>query len=151
MEETYHVLSTAVTCLNNGDDLPKEWLFHRRWRNGGGGGGTAKDYTGKTITFIQSGGRSTAIVPSLQKIKGRSKVNQAKKASAVASKKSNDKINKRVNTSGAKKAKAAALKSNECSSTMKTKAQGQKRKHDSKTSSKQQTQPTRRSKRLASD
>ncbi|KAL7525729.1 hypothetical protein ACHAXR_001132, partial [Thalassiosira sp. AJA248-18] len=82
-EEMYHVLSTAVKCLNDGDDFPEEWLFHRRWRNGGGGG-NAKDFNGKTITFIQSGGRSTAIVTALQKNKGRKSLSQTKKSTTDA-------------------------------------------------------------------
>jgi formamidopyrimidine-DNA glycosylase len=70
VSELHFVLSVAVACLDADDDFPCDWLFHRRWRNGGGGGGgnaTARDIHGRTITFIQSGGRSTAIVPSIQK------------------------------------------------------------------------------------
>lgn len=66
--EMQYVLSTAVKCLNDGEEqFPEEWLFHRRWRGGGKNGPNAKDANGKTISFIKSGGRSSAIVPSLQK------------------------------------------------------------------------------------
>ncbi|KAL9181598.1 hypothetical protein ACHAXT_010403 [Thalassiosira profunda] len=84
VEEMHFVLSTAVECLNSGAGFPEEWLFHQRWRNGGSGG-TGKDYNGKTIKFIQSGGRSTAVVPSLQRVQGRSK--SAGKAAGAAAKK----------------------------------------------------------------
>lgn len=68
VSEIQYVLSTAVECLNDGEQLPEHWLFHRRWR-GGGSSGTknSKDFNGKTISFVKSGGRSSAIVPSLQK------------------------------------------------------------------------------------
>ncbi|KAL7554438.1 hypothetical protein ACHAWF_017881 [Thalassiosira exigua] len=80
--EMYYVLSTAVQCLDAGEGFPEEWIFHRRWRNGGGGG-TAKDYNGRTIAFVQSGGRSTAVVPSLQKLVGRKSLAQTAKTKKV--------------------------------------------------------------------
>ncbi len=68
VSEIHHVLSTAVKCLNDGEkQFPEEWLFHRRWRGGGNKGTNSKDVNGKTISFVKSGGRSSAIVPSLQK------------------------------------------------------------------------------------
>jgi len=68
VSEIHHVLSTAVKCLNDGEEqLPEQWLFHRRWRGGGSKGTNSKDFNGKTISFVKSGGRSSAIVPSLQK------------------------------------------------------------------------------------
>jgi len=35
VEEMHQVLFTAVAGLNYGIGFPEEWLFHRRWRNGG--------------------------------------------------------------------------------------------------------------------
>lgn len=68
VSEMQYVLSTAVKKLNDGEEqLPEEWLFHRRWRGGGKSGTNSKDVYGKTISFVKSGGRSSAIVPSLQK------------------------------------------------------------------------------------
>ena len=72
VQEMHLVLSEAVECLKNGNDFPKQWLFHYRWRKGGSGN-TSKDHQGRTINFIQSGGRSSAIIPSLQKVKARSR------------------------------------------------------------------------------
>lgn len=57
--EIQFVLSTAVRCLNDGVDFPEDWLFHRRWRGGGGSTSSIKDFNGKTISFITSSGRSS--------------------------------------------------------------------------------------------
>jgi len=133
VKEIQYLLSTAVACLNDNKDLPEEWLFHRRWRGGGGGSTTAKDYNGKTIKFIQSGGRSSAIVPSLQKLMGRkgTKKSTAKGKQKVVSNK----------TPAVKKSKAVASK--------KADAKDMKRKRGvDNESSKEKTQ-SRRSKRLA--
>jgi len=68
VSEIYYVLSTAVKCLNDEEEqLPEQWLFHRRWRGGGSKGANSKDFNGKAISFVKSGGRSSAVVPSLQK------------------------------------------------------------------------------------
>jgi len=67
LSEIQYVLSTAVKCLNDGEEFPEQWLFHSRWRGGGSSGTNSKDFSGKTISFVKSGGRSSAIVPSLQK------------------------------------------------------------------------------------
>ena len=97
VQEMHSVLSEAVECLKKGNDFPKQWLFHYRWRLGGSGN-TSKDHHGKTIHFIQSGGRSSAIIPSLQKVKSRSRTEKkpakaGKKRGAAESKRS---ISKKV-------------------------------------------------------
>lgn len=69
MIELHCILTTAIRCLTEGVEFPNDWLFHRRWRNGGGkknASSSIKDVNGGTIIFIQSGGRSTALVPSIQ-------------------------------------------------------------------------------------
>ncbi len=88
VNEMQYVLSTAIACSKDGIDYPQEWLFHRRWRNGGGNGRVqAKDFDGNRISFVQSGGRSTAVVPSRQMHKVRKSVHQPKKKDPVSSKK----------------------------------------------------------------
>jgi formamidopyrimidine-DNA glycosylase len=84
LKEIQYVLTTAISCSKNGVDYPQEWLFHRRWRNGGGKGhDNAKDFDGKSISFVQSGGRSTAVVPSRQKPKARKRVCQTKTKKSI--------------------------------------------------------------------
>jgi hypothetical protein len=61
------VLKTGIECLSLHKDYPTEWLFHHRWNKGKGG--VQKDFKGKTIAYVQSGGRTSAIVPALQKMK----------------------------------------------------------------------------------
>ena len=118
VREMNYILSTAVTCLNDNKDLPEVWLFHRRWRGGGGGGSTAKDYNGKAIKFIQSGGRSSAVVLSLQKLMGRK---GTKKVFPKGKQRSNE-------TSNVKKSKVVASK--------KTDTKGKRKRVDNESSSK---------------
>jgi len=61
------VLQTGIECLSLHQDYPLNWLFHHRWNKGKQG--TQKDFNGKTIAYVQSGGRTSAIVPTLQKMK----------------------------------------------------------------------------------
>ena len=57
LETSHHVLSTAVKSSS----YPQEWLFHFRWEKK-----SPVDFDEKPISFILSGGRTTAIVKSRQ-------------------------------------------------------------------------------------
>jgi len=60
VDEIHFVLSTAVQCLNDGQEFPDSWLFHHRWRGTGSNSDKKfKDFNGKPITFVKSGGRSS--------------------------------------------------------------------------------------------
>lgn len=67
-----NVLATAVNCYKSQKDLPPDWLFHYRWGKAKSKGSAVKDYKGKRITFITSGGRTSALVPSTQRKQNRS-------------------------------------------------------------------------------
>ncbi|KAL7578823.1 hypothetical protein ACA910_016044 [Epithemia clementina (nom. ined.)] len=57
------IVEVAVDCLAKGDAYPPSWLFHFRWTKTAAG----KDANGNSITFIKSGGRTSAIIlPSQQ-------------------------------------------------------------------------------------
>ena len=137
VKEMYYVLFTAVEYPDN---YPLEWLFHRRWRNSAGGA-HAKDVNGKCIKFIQSGGRSTAIVPSLQKIIGR------KSSAGKANKKEYKDVKKDRSTANPKaqpkKRKALGDDSDEKASTKKKKV------YSASKSSAAESRATRRSNRLS--
>jgi formamidopyrimidine-DNA glycosylase len=65
--DTLHpILQTAVKSLEKRERYPKDWLFHYRWNSKK----TTKDAKDRVVTFVTSGGRTSAIVPSLQKQKG---------------------------------------------------------------------------------
>jgi formamidopyrimidine-DNA glycosylase len=66
----HEILSTAVQSLENGESYPSHWLFHYRWT----GKKSTKDASGRSITFITSGGRTTAIIASIQKLYARNNV-----------------------------------------------------------------------------
>jgi formamidopyrimidine-DNA glycosylase len=60
-----YVCDTAVETLAESDKFPKDWLMKYRWSKGKKEG--SKLPTGEKITFLKVGGRTSAIVPSLQK------------------------------------------------------------------------------------
>ncbi|KAG2440513.1 hypothetical protein HYH02_010391 [Chlamydomonas schloesseri] len=69
------VVGLAVRMEADSDRFPKEWLFHYRWTNKK----ASKDASGRAISFVTVGSRTSAFVPALQKLKG-SGAARAKKA-----------------------------------------------------------------------
>lgn len=72
-----YVCDTAVGVLGDSDQFPKDWLFHHRWGKG------KKDHpttlpTGEKIVFVTVGGRTSCVVPSVQKKTGRATVPDTK-------------------------------------------------------------------------
>ncbi|KAL3808933.1 hypothetical protein ACHAXA_009910 [Cyclostephanos tholiformis] len=135
VDELHHILSMAVTCLDANVDFPDDWLFHRRWRNGFGGNLMAKDVHGRSIKFIQSGGRSSAIVPSIQKKLARSSAHRAKKEKGTI---------RKVNLKDAdQNQKVTPTTSSSASNKL-----GKKRKVNEEGATLKPTQPTRMSRRL---
>jgi outer membrane biosynthesis protein TonB len=60
-----YVCDTAVEMLAESDRFPADWLMKHRWSKGKKEG--SKLPTGEKITFLKVGGRTSAIVPSVQK------------------------------------------------------------------------------------
>ena len=60
-----YVCDTAVGTLAESDKFPKDWLMKYRWDKGKKSG--SKLPNGAKITFLTVGGRTSAIVPSVQK------------------------------------------------------------------------------------
>lgn len=67
-EKLHDIVSIAVKSLKSDCSYPENWLFHYRWT----GKKSGKDAEGRTISFITSGGRTTAIINALQKLYARS-------------------------------------------------------------------------------
>jgi formamidopyrimidine-DNA glycosylase len=59
------VVGTAVAANADAAKFPRDWLFHRRWGKGKGEGG-AETVGGEKIVWITVGGRTSAVVPSVQ-------------------------------------------------------------------------------------
>jgi formamidopyrimidine-DNA glycosylase len=100
----FRILSTAVDRLDSDQEFPEEWLFHYRWTNKK----AAKDHKGRSLTFVvrlarsvsrfetgftgcshfvfvqTSGGRTSAIVASMQKLKKQQSNAGRKKVAAAA-------------------------------------------------------------------
>lgn len=64
-----HVCQTAVDALGDSSKFPDEWLFNHRWGKGKKDASTALP-NGAKITFLTVGGRTSCVVPSVQKKTG---------------------------------------------------------------------------------
>ncbi|KAF2632026.1 hypothetical protein BU25DRAFT_406542 [Macroventuria anomochaeta] len=60
-----YVCGTAVDTLAESDKFPEDWLMKYRWDKGKKNGGKLPN--GAKITFLTVGGRTSAVVPSVQK------------------------------------------------------------------------------------
>ena len=88
----HSILETAVECLAQDSPYPQTWLFGYRWTKKRAG----KDCQGRNLTFLTSGGRTSAIVASVQKLRksqGKGKVGAKTEA---ANNKKNQKEPKRT-------------------------------------------------------
>ena len=66
-EKLHDIVSIAVQSLKDDCSYPEHWLFHYRWT----GKKSGKDAEGRSISFITSGGRTSAIINALQKLYAR--------------------------------------------------------------------------------
>merc|ERR1712194_24504 len=62
VQNMHNILSIAVSCLERDVPYPATWLFGYRWT----GKKAGKDCEGRSLFFLQSGGRTSAIVPQIQ-------------------------------------------------------------------------------------
>jgi len=79
----HSILSIAVDCLNDDIPYPEKWLFGFRWTKKKAG----KDYLGRNLSFLQSGGRTSAIVASIQKLRSVGKKSTSVTAKSATKKK----------------------------------------------------------------
>lgn len=71
LDSLLKILQVAVKALKENREFPIEWLFHYRWNKKK----NTKDQKGRTITYLTSGGRTSAIVASIQNKKSRKRTN----------------------------------------------------------------------------
>ncbi|KAK5086090.1 hypothetical protein LTR24_007095 [Lithohypha guttulata] len=65
----HYVCGTAVDLLADSDQFPESWLFKHRWGKGKKDAPTALP-NGEKIVFLTVGGRTSAVIPSVQKKTG---------------------------------------------------------------------------------
>lgn len=65
----HHICGTAVDVLADSEQFPDSWLFSHRWGKGKKDAKKALP-TGEKIVFLTVGGRTSAVVPSIQKKTG---------------------------------------------------------------------------------
>ncbi|TGO65990.1 hypothetical protein BOTNAR_0071g00270 [Botryotinia narcissicola] len=97
------VCQTAVDLLADSSKFPDDWMFKHRWGKGKKDGPTALP-NGEKITFLTVGGRTSCVVPSVQKKTG-AVAGDVKKRST--SSESEDVKNVPVNKQGSRKRKVA--------------------------------------------
>lgn len=68
-QSIHHICSTAVDLLGDSDQFPDDWLFKHRWGKGKKGASNTMP-SGEKILFLTVGGRTSAVVPSVQKKTG---------------------------------------------------------------------------------
>ncbi|KAI1387380.1 Formamidopyrimidine-DNA glycosylase N-terminal domain-containing protein [Hypoxylon trugodes] len=77
-----YVCDTAVEKLGDSDQFPEDWMFKYRWDKGKKDSAMALP-NGEKITHIKVGGRTSCIVPTVQKKRGRTTIDDVKEESAV--------------------------------------------------------------------
>ena len=65
----HHVCGTAVELLADSEQYPETWLFKHRWGKGKKDASTTLP-SGERIVFLTVGGRTSAVIPSVQKKTG---------------------------------------------------------------------------------
>lgn len=65
----HYVCSTSVDLLADSEKFPEHWLFKHRWGKGNKNAPAVLP-NGEKIIFITVGGRTSAVVPSVQKKSG---------------------------------------------------------------------------------
>lgn len=90
----HYICGTAVDLLSDSDKFPKEWLFKHRWSKG-----KKADHrmpNGEKIVFLTVGGRTSAVIPSMQKKTGPVAASMSEAESDSEKKPKTKKGNKRV-------------------------------------------------------
>ncbi|KAI8965080.1 Formamidopyrimidine-DNA glycosylase N-terminal domain-containing protein [Daldinia sp. FL1419] len=76
-----YVCDTAVEKLGDSDQFPEDWLFKHRWGKGKKDSPTTLP-SGEKIIHITVGGRTSCVVPSVQKKRGQTTIDDVKEESA---------------------------------------------------------------------
>ncbi|KAI1764962.1 Formamidopyrimidine-DNA glycosylase N-terminal domain-containing protein [Hypoxylon sp. FL1150] len=77
-----YVCQTAVDKLGDSEQFPKDWIFNHRWGKGKKDSPTTLP-NGEKITHITVGGRTSCVVPSVQKKRGRTTIDVVKEDESV--------------------------------------------------------------------
>ncbi|KAG4221836.1 hypothetical protein PC116_g29688, partial [Phytophthora cactorum] len=76
-----YVCETAVEKLGDSDQFPEDWLFKHRWGKGKKDSPTTLP-NGEKIIHITVGGRTSCVVPGVQKKRGKTTIDDVKEESA---------------------------------------------------------------------
>lgn len=101
-ERLQEILQVAVDCLTKDQPYPSHWLFGYRWTKKKAG----QDHAGRSLTFLTSGGRTSAIVASIQRL---NKTQGKEASSAKPNAKSKDRATKATKTVVKRKSKSSKV------------------------------------------
>lgn len=116
------ILDQAVQCLYKDQDFPLEWLFHYRWSKRGSSKTAVKDAHGRSIVFVTSGGRTSAVVPSIQNKESRKPATTSKPKKAQKKSKESVGRKKRALSTLVSKSSAKPVETKSANSVKKLKA-----------------------------
>lgn len=106
-----YICQTAVDLLADSSKFPDDWMFKHRWGKGKKDSPTALP-NGQKITFLTVGGRTSCVVPSVQKKTG-AVAGESKKRSASSDSESVQDVPVRKQSSRKRKVAVASIKSEE--------------------------------------
>lgn len=110
-EKLQYILKTGIQCLDNREEFPNEWIFQSRWKKRSKE--KLKDYHGHSIVFVTSAGRTSAIVPALQKKLSRTATESNSGEDSIQNHKTNKTKERKANENTKKRAVKATPASNE--------------------------------------
>jgi formamidopyrimidine-DNA glycosylase len=84
LDNLSNILATAVQCLSENQNFPQDWIFNFRWQKKRVG---VKDAQERAIAFVKSAGRTSVIVPSIQKKRAQQPSSKTKKDSVAENQK----------------------------------------------------------------
>lgn len=147
-EKLHFILDTAISCLSCREEFPASWLFHCRWSKRASNSGNAiKDPQGRSVVFLKAGGRTSAVVPSIQKKRSQK---PKKQATSIDAKKSPPKKRKNGVSRNQDPSEGAVGKDIESEPTKRKRGAAVVKKNVSKNTSATEVPPRRRSSRLSS-
>ncbi|PQE19511.1 hypothetical protein CJF32_00007499 [Rutstroemia sp. NJR-2017a WRK4] len=105
-ESMMYICQTAVDLLADSTKFPDDWLFKHRWGKGKKDA-PAKLPSGEAITFLTVGGRTSCVVPSVQKKTGAT-AGDVKRETSVDSDAKDDEVTEEPKAKPTRKRKAVA-------------------------------------------
>uniref|UniRef100_A0A6B2L371 Formamidopyrimidine-DNA glycosylase catalytic domain-containing protein n=1 Tax=Arcella intermedia TaxID=1963864 RepID=A0A6B2L371_9EUKA len=155
-KNTKGVIDIAVKANNNHSQFPPDWLFHYRWSKRESNKETPKTSKGEKISFVTSGGRTSAIVATIQildeeSIRKLKEIEKRKKLKNKNKKKKVSKVKKEDTSSSEEIKKRKKRKKADVSSEESEEEEKRKKKKKKKEDSSESEEENKRKKKKKTD